>query len=335
MVDIVLKCPRYVFYAIRSQFLDAKSVGRLDSALCSGETRELFLQMLRCADFSLTKNNCLDCNDPVVMKSALKWHVLRSVKVRSLWWTTDLQNIDIIDFTNFMKLTHRHLKSLQVEQSYFQMFLVIDSLHFGNLRSLSWYGRSSEFPAILMRSPNLTELTFPLGANLNEHTLGDVVLYSLDKITLHGLFEKRSYDWLTNMCPNVSSLTARTTSSSDHLLSVIYALPKLRRIKIDGMSMRDTDVMSIADSCPQLTHIHMNYVQSLTDAGFMHLCRKCSELESIRMVYCSNLTTASVSAIGEYLSNTIKHLHFELCGQHIDSFDGLKCCTLLDSLSLS
>jgi hypothetical protein len=127
----------------------------------------------------------------------------------------------------------------------------------------------------------------------------------------------------------------------DGLNTVVVPSPFLPTTggKVQSLScykITNAGLESIAEGCPSLQSLRLNYCYSITDTGLRSITESCSTLQSFVISYCDGITDAGLRSIAEGCS-TLQSLDFGGCDSITDA--GLESiaegCPRLQSLEIS
>lgn len=341
---------------ILADFLGALEVGKLDSAFCRANLRSSFLELLGCAEFKINENLVppfnwvfqdvrkmfweIEDGMKLTALNILRWHVVRSVKVRSAVLTKELQSVDAAEIVEFMNVSCRQAEQIFIGDLDISKWIHNPNLHFDTLRSLDWHrmiGRGEELAEVLRRSVNLRDLTLINFSALDALWFKGISVSSVSKLYYMGSIGRFDLTFLANVCPNVISLTLAGHSDYYEIhasAASVVAFKHLLSLIIEStIAINDGDLIRIADGCPQLRHIDLWNHCALHDHSIVYLCATCSMLESIELRNCKYLTNITIQAIGDNLSATLRVLKLNECDA-ISSCSALRYCRLLEIFSL-
>ncbi|CAI5460433.1 unnamed protein product [Closterium sp. Yama58-4] len=115
-----------------------------------------------------------------------------------------------------------------------------------------------------------------------------------------------------------------------HELAHLSSFPRLRKLVLavgSLTSVPDSLLSRIADTCPDLTDLHVGSMErcyrrgGFTESGLSYLLERCTRLEGLRL-YCQQLVTAIPPSIGRLVS--LKSLHINGGSRLPDAFTSLQ-----------
>lgn len=134
---------------------------------------------------------------------------------------------------------------------------------------------------------NLTSLALYGSARVGDLTLMSLLANrsSLSKLQLRGFRALREVTFgdITQLCPNLHSLTLEDTSIKydDHLDS--SALSRMRRLVLRRESVTDEFLLSFTRACPLLEKLTLSTCQNVTDVGIYHIATHCRNLAHLTL----------------------------------------------------
>ena len=155
----------------------------------------------------------------------------------------------------------------------------------------------------------------------------DIWLWSLH-VANHGTISEyrhcpRSIRWLIERGMRLESLTVRDGQwDADRLNGItVLGLNKslLRYVSFGKCNIGDTEVLSIAHDCPNLSKISLDGCNGITDASVITLAKCCQQLVSMNIGGCGNITDKGLLAFGCAIGsacpnkidgNMVDRLHF-------------------------
>lgn len=344
MYNLIVDLPRNLSSEILSKYLVSQEVGKLDSAFSSMKLREPFLELLSCPELKINDKDSPRFAGHRYLnsfnKTRLRWHVVRSVKIRCVHLTGETEDADESEIVQFMNVVYKNVEELTIHQLDISKWICNPHLSFTSVKILNWRnmpGRGEELAEMLRRAPNLNKLILTGNSALDAHYFQGCLFASLQNLRLIGAFDESDMSFLAQVFPNVRTLEViilifRNFKDPAGVISMFKQLQSL--MLDDANKVLDADLIRIADSCPQLKTINIRNASQLTDISVTYLCSKCSTLESIKLSNSIKLTNTAIQAIGDNLSTTLRELTLSFC-RAIDSCAALMSCRLLESLTLS
>lgn len=279
--------PQDIACDIFSQWIDAKDVLNLDTALLNRYQRQMFLEMIREDRFVLRGS------EDLVLSSYLNWLGHRRFKVdkvaliRSFLEDTDhasridLSKLESLSFRSGcghqckpreLTLFERLLSNFTVKSDpYMKLFV-----RCGNLKHIDFgeeahtaFGKIGMFCAKLqsVRAVHCNGLNDTAVENIAQHCRGSirtVTLRACDQITSASVYA------IADSCPNLTyiDLSYGSALSERCLIPLAERCPLLEHINFEGlMNISDKVIAAVAQHCKSLTYFNIDYYKGMSHDG--------------------------------------------------------------------
>lgn len=323
--------------SLLTEFIIGEAIGRLDSAFCVLKRRSYFLSLLSCKEYKLKMYESL-FSKATNNVSLVEWCALRSVKLHTLHWTTELKDVDYELMVKFASVTMPHIEVLIVTSRSLDSIVNNQSLRLNNLKTLHWNIASATenraLFAILAHAHFLEEFYLPSDNNFGKRIdTESICCFHVRRLYIGGNWHEDRFNWLNGVFPNAAEISWFVDwfpKASEELICSFTHLEKVFYVPDVG----DSFLCGLADACPLLTSFVIFNGEEVTDNGIEYLCSKCSRLESIKLSDNLNITSNSLHSISVNLRHTLRELLLEGCSS-IESFAPLQHCSKLQRIDFS
>lgn len=330
-MNFVSLLPNNLVLTILSQYLDGRLIAKLDRAFCNASSRHIFLQLLCSEGFLLDEIRDYDFSSK--MPVFIKWCVGRKVKVSSLEWVKECSSVGREILIPYLQENAApNIQKLTVNSFHGAKLLIEQIAQFPKVKHIDLscgYGKPEELVSFFIKAPALESVSISELWTKEVSCLKRVRCDIVRSLKLYGRFDGK-LDWLPCTFPNVTELLLdlRNVGGAHHITALF---PKLRKLET-FQPMADVSMKCIADKNPLLTHVRFSG-ESFSDDGLTYLCSKCTSLELIELYMTAKITSASLQAMGRYLSRTLKCLALSFC-DGVQSFSELVPCSALECLKI-
>ena len=297
MIQTFLDLPTSLSAAILCNWLDLKSVCRLDSAACEKSVRTTLLSLLQ----------CMECVGQLYARNTLQliWMNKRLIK------SDKFVMIDHFSEDECRKLLQR---SGRYVQTFRQLCLVsqVALLHLvaqycNNVCFLRITIKEhvAENIALIRANKNLRELSIRSCAPL---LVRDISLPKLELLKLDGFhIDDATVVTLAKATTRLMFLSISCASiTAGGLIETARLCPQLRYFKAPDLPDIDNTMLKLMPLWASLEHIRLSGCQSLTDAGINAVALHVKGLRSIKMTYSPSLTNACLQSLAKYQHHTLE-----------------------------
>lgn len=273
--------PIEIVATILCGWVDIRSVGQLDSALCERKCRSAFLNALGSEFFvcdAMLEDGIQQTTDVF-----LTWLVTRKVKTKD--WVFSKVDVSRTVVKLVETLSGPHVRSLQLSRltsdiadEIFETMGVVD---LNNLRivGLSWWEDWSGFNAFCERfHAQLTQLTFTCCTRLSGLELNQWNFPRLQRLSLLGVKEE-------------------VASDAESIPALLKAAPNLTALKVECTVLDNSALAVLSRNARQLQVLDFWGCANFTEAALTQLAEHCVNLTWLKLSYCPAL---SVEAFAEH-----------------------------------
>lgn len=276
--------PKETLLEVLSEWIDAPSLARFDSAHCSALLRPLFLSLI--ADQYLVlpgvphylhkdesnnnNNNNNNCNSHSsktknsykTNELYLRWLGLRRIKVRTLSMRLSLRLSLHEKVSLVQSVDYREVSQLRCER-----VLTRDSAE--------TVGRECQ---------KLTSLQLMHQTTITDQSLSYFV---------------RNCELLTVL--NLNNCAAITDTT---VVAFVQSNRRLQEVSISGCrEMTDYSMDALANSCPQLLCLNVSFCRNISDEGISCVVRGCPSLEKLSVRRCTRISDTTLHSVSLYGKN--------------------------------
>jgi hypothetical protein len=300
-------------------WVSVEDVGRLDSAMCDGSQRPVFLSLISRDSFVLHPPICQDSDEQIDhhVDRFLAWVMRRHISVAELTVCT-----------SFTCDTEKRPKFLERHGNH------IAKVNLGNAG-----GTLSNCKAALndlcALCPNVTvfECRRPVGTaaytavannwrQLTHLTVEDVVLgsdfisvgkncQSLIELNIWGLWVPQLRSFFQKCSPVLRSINARVPLKPSDYIAIASRCHLLRKLEGPTDLMDDTALIALGSGCPLLSALDLMYNRTVTDAGLVAFARN-GALTTLWVDTCDRPTDQGFRAVAQ-CSPLLQHIGFNMC----------------------
>ena len=289
-------------YVLR-EWLDLKSLGKLDCAFCNLGKRSHLLGLLR-------SDECI-CNYVLVVTGSrlIDWALSRQVKCTDVFCSRGYDQ-DLL--RTYLEEHAIHVRTLVLSPTF------AEACSCRNLTHVSC-PLTEESCTLIGNNLNLQELCITSGPDMDS-TLNDAFCPQLDSIHLPHLTRlsvnlggldtafgaRRCLFSLIKMSPSLCKFSTQGSShsiDSATWIATATLCPALRELYVANSNIDGEAMVEFARLCPQITTLNMTIAVYLFDSHFRGLVRNLKDLRSLTLKACNNLSDESLICLGEEGSN--------------------------------
>lgn len=318
MFALYLRLPNNLSCSILNDWLDLRSIIRLDAANCSSFQRKAWLDLLSSAEFICKKELS------AISEKSLAWMVQRHVKVSHfLLFRLDV-SFNIL--RQYLIDNEFVIRSLDINSCPAAYHRVLSQSHlFHHLKSVEYIMRYPEDNDRLLTLLNnnkecLTELKIDCPPS---HRLEDIFA-SVSLPHLSTLSCKVHQQLLPLFSESLLRLDVDMDSfykMSDHVVrAAAMRCPQLRTLRCQSAFLP-----AFLEDCPRIVNLCVTNCDCLTDATVLEIVQKLRCLRVLDISDCTTrCTTAALEHIASHCGNTLEELHIYLPGQAFPLVEALR-----------
>jgi hypothetical protein len=269
--------PNAILSEVFSQLLLLQDICQFDSAICSKNRRNVFLEFIRseCCIFLGDKDRTFNSN-------AISWLHIRSLKIRHL--KCDLITDDISSKIGDMGCCLHWLSLKDGDLKEENVITIIDSCP--NLQSVELsrsLGSSSS-------NVNITDSSIIRIVERCPH-LHSLNLAGISHITDTSIIR------VAERYPNLVSLSliGSFLITDKSVIKIAEICANLYSLKLKGCTLiTDRSIVRIAEKCPNLHYLNLRGCHHITDTSIVGIAEGCPNLHRLDLLHCARITTASV-----------------------------------------
>lgn len=298
---LLVHLPAEIAGEVLCNWLDLRSVARVDSAMCCHLLRPQLLQLF--ASSCCTRRYLVNVHN---ITTTVKWLLARRLRLSRLEITT--ASTEVKAYLEMFSTTISSVSCFEGES------LEIISMRCRNLRSLLCDGFkiNVSLKGALQFNNELRELQIE---NVEELHASHFAGVCLPQLTLLSLFGTPCEDAL------VTVLVGATSKLQDiclgfcdfvtdvGVMAVAHHCPLLRRFGLNELQISDGAVAELTRLCPRIEKLDLSGNEVLTDSGVLLIAEKLRGLRSINISYCTGLTDLSLEHFAAHSAATLHTLH--------------------------
>ena len=300
---LLVHLPAEIAGEVLCNWLDFRSVARVDSAMCCHLSRPQLLQLFA--------SNCCTYRKSVNINNAMMvcWLIARRLRLSRVELTT--ASPEVSTYLEMFSTTINCVSCFGCKA------LDIISKNCRNLRSLLCDGFeiNVSLKEVLQFNFELTELQIE---NVEElHALHfDGIL--LPQLTLLSLFSTTCDDALVTALVALVGVTSKLQDicfgycdfvTDVGVMAVAQHCPLLRRFGLNELQISDGAVAELTRLCPHIENLDLSGNEVLTDSGVLSIAEKLKGLRSVNITYCTGLTDHSLEHFAAHSAVTLHTLH--------------------------
>jgi len=314
--DLITQLPVHLSLEIVRNWLDLKSLAKLDSAYCNQLLRKAFLKFLQTDQF------CLPAHIQLLRTDVITWLTDRHVTTSSIGLFSATEQSLAKAYLAFCgkKVTCGEIVTKDRGTNALQVSLLGE--YCPNLTRITYANGdivTPEFQSFLRSNPQLEDLRiaslhpfyqwqFP--NPIEEWTYKDITLPKLRVLSLnHSRFVGQYCLDALSMNSNLVALSLMFSGISDTELSQLPLLcPHLRALCLANARVGgDEALFLIAEGCTQIVHLDVENTR-VTDAGILSVAKNL-KLQSLNIQKCRHITSDSLVHIGTHCAETLHTLY--------------------------
>lgn len=283
--------PASVFSEITRFFEDVHCVARLDSAFCTHQHREIWLQLFRSNDFILRTYS--EISDVWVVR----WLVRKGARSSNVWFANRIK--DHTEVTQYLRESGSCARSVQFERGKMSHEMVLVALYCKKLTSLVALQSTltSAFTDILLSNPDIKEIRCADGTFGGLPLLEGIAFDELKIFSICGL-DGFQIPW-------------REVAQSPSLHTVIF----------NCNIFRHADLRALFTGCPRLRSFRSDYVNTSVGGELLYPGVSFSSMSGLVNLSCANndgITDQHVLSIAQTLT-LLRTLNVRDCAQLTDA----------------
>jgi len=293
--------PASVASTIVSEWLEIKSLARLDSAHCVRKYRERFLTLCRFQSIP----TLVKCYGPV-----LSWLIIRRITVANLDIGENLTEQEKSLFKQYTEQCGTKIRTITIGSYDISVGAAIVT----NCNTLTAFscGRigSLDLGRVLKCNPKLTRL--------NVVGICGRFIFGFRDVSLRIVV----YDRLMGgNCSHTGALIARTPNlqklSIEHdgcgprpTVPIMHtSCMHLRSLKLSQIDKIDANLAKLVVLCPNVVNLQFVFCKDLSDDGMLLVAKSLLQLRTISVLYCSAVTDITIKSLADYRAGTLELLH--------------------------
>ncbi len=273
---MLLDLQSVVLIPILADWLDVQSLAYLDSAMCCSSTRSEFLKLICGCNFRHQGQR-----NRSVMDGELNWLILRSIKVKcvSLW----------------------ELENKRLNNEYIQYFSNCKA--FEEVRTHC----NPNFKYLIDHCfQEIGYLTLFIARKCDDETimgikcLENIVGLTILDISGQSLLTDEVCNYIVKHCPDLISINCSECTAMTSKAAEIFSngLPLLTEL-VSNSTLIDSNLITITENYPQLTHLDANFCENISDSAIITLTASCTLLKFINFKECKHISDASMTKIAQ------------------------------------
>ena len=301
-VNLVLDLPAELICEVLCAWLYIPDLVRLDSSYCIRKNRDIFKALYEQPEFVCSLHRC--------PRRFILWLLQRSIRLRNFNACAEVpEDIALKYLVKFGKFVQSvkvstgaskslvyatakhclHVKHLEINREISVSYELLTA--FRNIESLDLYDASYATGSFW---PTRSSDAFPHLRKL--------------KIAWTDIESERLAS-LAEMCPRLThlSLECYHISPDQSTISVLFRLPTLIALNVNGLDVDDSNLALIVKGCPLIEHLDLSYYNQITDDGLFTVATQLP-LKSICLSNANQITDKSLKHL-RHCIKTLRHLH--------------------------
>jgi len=296
--QVFVGLPTSLSCSLLSDWMDLKSICRLDSALCEKSKSIKFLSLLQSAE----------CVGKFITfrKERLDWLNRRSVKTSELLLT---ENFSMEICKDYLQRFGRNIRALNLGGRSSDKFADLIAQNCHNLLCLQSYSYScnlNKCSEVFRSNPNLVELTIDCVVYVG--SLSAIQLPRLTYLCLsgRGFQDQVSLD-LVRSTKNLVFLSLRSTRmTSTGTIAAAQHFPHLRYFEPPNIPDVDILLSEVSKVCTNIQHLDLENCRNLSDAGIIAVAENVRALRSIHFTFSPRFTNACLDSLATHQHHSLE-----------------------------
>ena len=301
-VNLVLDLPAELICEVLCAWLYVPEIVRLDSSYCIRKNREIFKALYEQPEFVCSLHRC--------PRRFILWLLQRSIRLRKFDACAEVaEDVALKYLVKFGKF----VQSIQVSTGASKSLVCATAKHCLNVKHLEINKEVSVSYELLTACRNIESLdlydaSYATGRYWPTRCSDTFPCLRKLKIAWTDIESERLAS-LAEMCPRLThlSLECYHTSPDPSTISVLFRLPTLVALNVNGLHIDDTNLAQIVKGCTLIEHLDLSYPNNITDVGLYTVATQLP-LKSICLSNLNQITDKSLKHLSHCVI-TLRHLH--------------------------